>query len=414
MVPARKGEDAKRAEQQAALAAAHGDGFKRIISYAHDIEEKAQLLLSGSSVKQMLKTVFGGSQTADIKDYPTETRIESVEWYLLSINPFFDYWFSRPQGQQVLMLDWAEDENVFFQEITHGRKHGINFLWLVGGSPGSEGPKARNALTDQQKWLVDEFAGLPGKAKIIGIHVPPIGPWADWSDADLWRGLKEYPPGTTPRGNVLYSASKPGGVSKELNAHPLYAIRPEQRVSSDPVFGMDASYNSFERHRPWFIKRLFDGRAGVRAVFSGHIHRNGLFAVYTGGKHRGALAGQYLIQALPPSAVAGASSPHPSARPLPSFENTHGVRYPTGPLYVNTTSAGPRGNSIPQTGAAGRANPGFARLDLAPDGTIQRVEFKDVAAPPVAAPARPPTTTSPPVRPPSPRPAPRKVPAGVP
>ena len=108
---------------------------------------------------------------------------------------------------------------------------------------------------------------------------------------------------------------------------------------------MDASSNSFERHRPWFIKRLFDGRAGVRAVFSGHIHRNGLFAVYQGGKHRGALADQYLIQALPPSAVAGAASPRPSTKPLPALENTHGVRYSTGPLYVNTTSAGPSSRS---------------------------------------------------------------------
>jgi hypothetical protein len=353
--------------------------------------------------------VFGGSQTADTKDYPTETRIESVEWYLLSINPFFDYWFSRPHGQQVLMLDWAEDENVFFQEITNGRRHGINFLWLVGGSPGSEGPKARNALTDQQKWLVDQFASLPGKAKVIGIHVPPIAPWGDWSDADLWRGLKEYPKGTTPRGNVLYSASKPGGFPQGLNAHPLYAIRPEQRVSSDPVFGMDASYNSFERHRPWFIKRLFDGRAGVRAVFSGHIHRNGLFAVYTGGKHRGALADQYLLQALPPSAVAGAQSPRPSTKPLPSYENTRGIRLPTGPLYVNTTSGGPRGNAFPRAGADGRANPGFARLDLASDGTIQRVEFKDVA-PPAMTTTHQPTNT---VRPPAHRPAPRRAPAGV-
>jgi hypothetical protein len=168
---------------------------------------------------------------------------------------------------------------------------------------------------------------------------------------------------------------------------------------------MDACYNSFERHRPWFIKRLFDGRAGVRAVFSGHIHRNGLFAVYQGGKHRGALADQYLIQALPPSAVAGAQSPRPSTKPLPSSENTRGIRLPTGPLYVNTTSGGPRGNSFPQAGAYARSNPGFARLDLANDGTIQRVEFKDIVLPPAF------TTT---VRPPAPRPARTRVPAGVP
>jgi len=93
-------------------------------------------------------------------------------------------------------------------------------------------------------------------------------------------------------------------------------------------------------------------------------------------------------------------------------ENTHGVRHPTGPLYVNTTSAGPRGNSFPQEGVFARANPGFARLDLANDGTIQRVEFKDIALPTVM--TTPTRQTITPVRPQPSRPAPKRVPAGVP
>ena len=41
------------------------------------------------------------------------TTVDSVLWYLLLINPFLDYAFPHPGGQQVLMLDWAEDEELF-------------------------------------------------------------------------------------------------------------------------------------------------------------------------------------------------------------------------------------------------------------------------------------------------------------
>ena len=40
---------------------------------------------------------------------------------LYCINPFFDYYFTLPTGQQVLMLDWGKDENLLFP-ITHRGK----------------------------------------------------------------------------------------------------------------------------------------------------------------------------------------------------------------------------------------------------------------------------------------------------
>ncbi len=405
----------ERDAQDEPLRAAHGKGYKRIISYVSDIEKKWQLLLSKSSVWQAVKTVFGGSQTADLPGYPTETTVKSVEWYLQTINPFLDYWFARPQGQQLLMLDWAEDENVFFPETTNGRRHGINIAWFIGGSPGSGGPTARNCLTDLQWWLASQFTDAPGVAKVIGIHAPPIGPWWDWSDDELLHGIKTYSGEGKPRGNTGYSSVSKDGKRQEWNGHPLYAIRPAQQKSSDQVFGMDASYGSFEKRRADFIKRVADPRKGVRLVLSGHIHRNGLFAVYVGDKARGALAGQWLVHATIPDAVAAVKPPLVSKKPAERANNV--LRYASGPLYVNTTSAGPRGHTHIRQGLYQRADPGLAHLHLAVNGTIEQVVFEKVE--PARIPVAPAATSAPigapqgsPMR--VPAPAPARAPVGVP
>lgn len=52
-----------------------------------------------------------------------------------------------------------------------------------------------------------------------------------------------------------------------------------------------------------------------------------------------------------------------------------GVR---GPLYVNTTSAGPRGNSRLEGERHDNVDPGYAQISLSNDGTIQRVEFRQL------------------------------------
>jgi subtilisin family serine protease/peptidoglycan hydrolase-like protein with peptidoglycan-binding domain/3',5'-cyclic AMP phosphodiesterase CpdA len=369
----------KSRELEPFLIQAHGPGWRRIISYVQEIESKADLFKKKyvwSSIGQFLSKVFGGEQTADIPKYPTETTIESVAWYLLTINPFLDYSFSHPHGQKILMLDWAEDENVMFPEITHGRRHGINAAWLFGGEPGGEGPKARNCLTDLQRKLVEQFIQQPGPAKIIGIHAPPIGPWDDWSDEELRSGRKTYAEDETPRGSLGF-ATRTGNHIEKWNGHPFFAIRPEQVVSSDPVWGMDANWNSFERHRPWFIKTLADPRVGVRLVLSGHIHRDGLFATYIAGKERGsALAGERLIQFLSEAAVSGVRAPAAAKIPVERTGNT--VRYPTGALYVNTTCGGPRGHWYYAKKKHVWVEPGYAHIELTNDGTIQQVAFRKV------------------------------------
>jgi 3',5'-cyclic AMP phosphodiesterase CpdA len=412
--------DQESEQRKAVLRKAHGKGHERIISYVHDIETRVDLLRRRyltDTIGQLIKIVFGGKQTADIPKYPTETTVESVKWYLLAINPFLDYSFAHPYGQKLLMLDWAEDENVFFPQISNGRRKGLNIAWIFGGDPGGEGPKARNCLTEVQKDLTEKFLAVPARAKIIGIHAPPIAPWSDWYDDELNRGMKTYTEDETPRGSLGF-ATKTSGFPRALKAHPFFAIRPPMQVSSDPIWGMDANYNSFEQHRTWFINEVSKPEKGVRLVLAGHIHRNGLFATYIAGKHRGsALAGQRFIHPVAPAAAAGVKAPRVSN--TPHERTSAGVAYPTGPLYVNTTSAGPRGHYYASRTDQRYVDPGYAHVELVGDGTIKQVQFRFVgptaATMPAAtvAPARPAPR---PVTPPSMKtvkPAPARAPAGA-
>ena len=85
-----------------------------------------------------------------------------------------------------------------------------------------------------------------------------------------------------------------------------------------------------------------------------------------------AVAGQMLVRGVVESAARGARPPAVTLTP-------EGRR---GPLYINTTSAGPRGNLYPRKGQYVSVDPGYAYAELSSDGTIHRVEFR---SPPVFA-----------------------------
>ena len=124
--------------------------------------------------EHLLFKLLKGSQTIDVKGFPTETNIESVEWYLLSINPFLNYKFTSPGEFNFLMLDWEKDENVVFDTSSKRYRYAWGFS--------TDEVEAKSSLTDLQMKLVMKFAEAPGNSKIIGVHAPPIGPWADWYD----------------------------------------------------------------------------------------------------------------------------------------------------------------------------------------------------------------------------------------
>jgi predicted MPP superfamily phosphohydrolase len=357
-----------REKQKEALQKAHGPGHDRAVAYNDAAESKYRLALRNWRALgwQLLLKLFGGDKTLDVPGLPTETTVESIAWYLLAINPFLDYRFTLPRGHSVLMLDWVEDENVFFGSIYQGKRYAS-----VGGSSAAEGPVARNSLSDLQVDLVKQFTEMPGAAKIIGIHAPPIGPWSSWNDQELATGWKSFDFGG--RGYPHYRRVTPSGTVK---GHPLFAIRPKRGIVPDAVHGMDASYNSFDRHRPWFIKRVADPRFGVRLVLSGHIHRRGLFIVFPAlAENAGpTVAGELLIRSVREMDTQGVRAPAGAKVTVPKPGEQVGP--PPGPLYVNSTSVGPRGNMMPAAKVYISADPGYTHLELANDGTILRVDFR--------------------------------------
>ena len=379
--------------QKQFIAAAHGPGYQRGFSYTTQAESALQLIKSQDLVTTTtaLVKLFGQSSNVEMKGFPIETSVESIAWYLLSINPFLDYAFTLPGKQSVLMLDWAKDENVLFPVVENGEKRGYNPL-NPGDPPGT--PRPRHNLTDLQQELVNDFISGPSRAKVVGIHAPVIGPYGNWYDADLSNGHKTYRDPASARGPA--------------SGHPIFATTPS--TASGTPFGMVADRGSLGREqvRDSFIKKLADPRYAVRMVFSGHIHRNVLLVthpppqkmVITNPKdsfRNRPVTGALVVRRVFEQIVRGAQPPAVTiGHMLTSAANR-------GPLYVATTSAGPRGTFeerelSPDERKTGKTtDPGYARAELASDGVIKSVRFcktdlsrirsltVPVGAPPVAA-----------------------------
>jgi Calcineurin-like phosphoesterase len=327
------------------LKIAHDRGHEK--GYAYLFPTNSILSVLFRSVAKAIKSWDKTKLQLDSAGSPLHTTVESVAWYLLLINPFLDYAFELPSGQQVLMLDWAENEEVMneFEPRT--------FMGF--------GQRANDSLSPLQKWHVDEFADLAGKAKVIGIHAPPMGPYPNWSDTELLNGVKIYDRTGDSR------AKKPDRTIVNLTRHTLFAIRPK-----DGPFGVAADYGSIVQHRDWFVERVANQKSNIRAVLSGHIHRNGLLVA-----HFMAAEKVWLMRAVNYKESRGIKPP--GVATLPNSP----ARF-TGPLYVNTTSAGPRGNHY----EAGHRNvsPGFAIVSLASDGTIDNVSVRQIIPPQLPAP----------------------------
>jgi len=361
----------KKRETRRLLEVAHGPGIERKFTYylATDGAFMKKFWQDGSLLKTVGKLV-AQKKTMDEPHLPVETTVESVGWYLMAINPFLDYSFTLPGDEKVLMLDWAEDEDLFFPLVSGGKDWPF-MPWDVKKAT-LPGPKAKNSLTTVQKKMVEDFVGSPGSSKFIGIHTPPIGPYPDWSDADLQSGRKVYGPDERARGPKTYATKRPDGNIEKWNGHPFYAVLPDKGE-----FGTVADYGSFSKERAWFIKRLADPKSGVRAIFSGHIHRDGLFAVHTPTEKESGplLNGRMLVKSL-----LSPASPSDRVR-IVGLEN-FGYRYP---LYINTTSAGPRGDFFSRKITSAESDqggltihPGYSLVDVMKGGAVRRVQFLSI------------------------------------
>ena len=321
---------------------AHGPGHEKKYAYL-DLDAL-------TAARAVAGTVAGN---LDFAGSPLQTTIESVIWYLLVINPFLDYAFPLPDGQQILMLDWAEDEEIMNSDEPR------SFMGF--------GQRAANSLSALQEWHANEFARSPGKAKIVGIHAPPLGPYPDWYDDELRQGRKTYKAGQDSR------MRRPDGKIRRVSEHTLFAVRPK-----DAPFGVAADHGSIVRQRDPFIRRVAESASGVRLVVAGHIHRAGLLVAYVPASKRQVR----LIQAVKYEEVRGVG------RGVAAVRRNASVRAFPSPLYVNTTSAGPLGNVY---GPPHRnVPPGFAIATLGADGTIHSVSPRQIAPP------RPPDLASPP------------------
>jgi hypothetical protein len=358
--------------QDSFLQVAHGPGYDRKFSYylPSDKQFLKYFWDTGKLAKTAAKLIIQ-KQTLNEPHLPVETSIDSVAWYLMSINPFLDYVFALPGGQKILMLDWAKDEDLFFPLIQDGKEWPF-MPWQVQASS-MPGPKARNSLTVLQKRLVDYFVGSPGKVKIIGIHAPPIGPYTDWYDyPDLYNGRKFYAAGETAMGAKLYATRKADGTVEKWNGHPIFATAPS---SGDDHYGEVADYNSFQKERSWFIEQVSKPNSGIRIILAGHIHRNGLYTIRVPAKQEGdAIAGKKLLHGL--------LVPSQEINPKKMTYNlqTFPFRFP---LYINTTCSGPRGSYYSRkmskkeiTKGGLTIDPGYSQISLSNNGTINRVEFR--------------------------------------
>ena len=137
------------------MKAAHGPGHERAFAYTLSAESKVGLLF-----KSPVAAARGLAGKLDVKGSPVQTVIESVLWYLLLINPFLDYAFDLPSGQQVLMLDWAEDEEVMNADEPR------TFMGF--------GQRAANSLSSLQQWHVDVRAFPEGRRSSAFTRRPSV------------------------------------------------------------------------------------------------------------------------------------------------------------------------------------------------------------------------------------------------
>jgi predicted MPP superfamily phosphohydrolase len=313
----------------------------------------------------------------EIEGTPIHTVIDSVAWYLLLINPFLDYSFSIPGGYDVLMLDWAEDENVDKPQYNKGVDEGRTIvLPNVVGSP-----NAMKSLSQEQKDIVEHFVEGKGRAKFFGVHAAVVGPWGHWYDNDLARSvvvLPHNPKLQKGRHSPVATEGVPGKSGPQrFTEHPALAVR---HKDYEP-FAQVANDGTMDEKREWLIQKL--RQAGVQLVFSGHVHRRTLLTLEK--KSDGAL----IVQFIDDGEISKASAL---------------------PVFVNSTSAGPRGQIRPYKDGSQLLESAFAEVKLSAGGKIVDITHRTISSPSTVpatglkkpAPAPPPT--------PAPSPAPMKVP----
>lgn len=318
------------------LRLAHGDGADR-----KWYEEDDTNWIGG-----MKEKLIDRDGELDVGGTPLETTVDSVLWYLLLINPFLDFTSRLPGEYELLMLDWGEDEEVDRTVVSQGVDLGRTPL-----IPNTEGgPVAKNCLNSNQATLLKLVARQPGKAKIVGIHAPPVGPWPQWPDDEMLSGRVSYDPKKKNRGTAGGRViQREGDINDparyrewEIHDHEIYAVA----TTHNPA-GREADYGSIGGYRRWMIRKLRAEKFTL--VLAGHIHRPNVLQLEDSGIQNGPI----YVKGVRPSDADKAPTP----------------------LFVNTTSAGPLGSTYPRPGVTKLAESGYTEIVVSSSGKIESVEF---------------------------------------
>lgn len=341
------------------------------------------------------------------------TDVDSIAWYLLIINPFYDYIAqypgplmpptNTPQRYSFCVLDWGKDEEVmrdgaiwkfqFFStyEKATDEDAAAGGLILARGSPWAAG-----AINDLQKELIWWFLTQERTAKVITTHFQIIGPRPSWPQDATLDGLIDPCPICNGWGHKLNNDECPCNQAYKQtpntrNKHPIIYMGNPGKLSDNELFLVSPRWGSFVQNRDWFLKALV--QSDVSAVLSGHNHRNSTFFVrraYESGGNRAHEA--YLRKA--DIGEAGIAMGIPDQRLEPFSLDGLADKSEQRPIFVNTVCGGPHAKDKVNSGTlrlfhtveehrkvnAGRKRgivrvwPGFRTIEMRPNGDIVSIK----------------------------------------
>jgi Calcineurin-like phosphoesterase len=342
-----------------------------------------------------------------------DTTVDSVAWYLLLINPFFDYvaqypapvepTTGAPQRYSFLLLDWANEEDtrkyMFFsryEKVESESAHG----WGIVVSRGA--PWAKNALTKLQKEATAWFLTQERTAKVVGAHWGVISPRPSWPQDAMLDGLIDPCPicngeGTREDAVSIREVNRPAcpcvkafqQTPGRRTRHPIIAFGNPGGLSEGDLFKVQPRWGSLVENREWFIQALAD--SDVSVVLCGHNHRNSAFFIRENdGSGDGRRAHEAYLKGLKVGSRGGVAMTIPENRLAPFKLDGLASKAEQRPVFVNTVCGGPHatdrvkaGTVIPgapqninkgKTRGRVQVAPGFRTIELAPNGEVQSIK----------------------------------------
>jgi hypothetical protein len=253
------------------------------------------------------------------------TDHDSVKWYLLLINPFFDYTVQFPGKLTSLMLDWAKEEEIF------GDKKFLTGL-----------PIAKHLITKTQKKLIEWVYERQNVVKMLALHPGVIAPWPNMPKDQIMHGLLQpcpYCKGDGRIGSAACHCLKTGVPqnSSEATILPLKAIETPKSPKVKTGDQATPTYGTLKCHRDWLVELICSGKFLV--TLSGHAHRNSIFVILEGTKGTGFWKNKPM-RVKPHLLPKGTAICIHSAW-IPFLGKPH-----LKPIFVNTSSAGPIGSDL--------------------------------------------------------------------